>query len=225
MLRLICPGCDKTLAVPDARAGTEATCPACRERFLVPAAPPPPAPPSPPVRPAPARLRVVEAPAESRRVDDAVDDEPEERVRRPRSSGRRRKRSRKEEHDPTPWYLGFLGVLLGLGVLTALVFVLSLILSAAALLLVFGGWALAFAGSIWFIVEVFREDQTEGLMCMLVPFYPFYYTVTHFAVVKRPLLTNLVGVGIMMLGVLVISQRGLDLTVGNGVGFRYIPAK
>ncbi len=207
MLRLICPGCDKTLAVPDARAGTEGTCPACRERFLIPAAPPP-APPPPPVRPVAARLRVVVAPAESSPLDREEDDEFEERVRRPKSPGRRRKRSRKADREPSAWYLGFQGALLGVGVLTASLLVLSLIHWAVAVLLILGGWAVALAGAMWFYVEAFRESPTEGLMCMFMPFYALYYTVTRFAALKRPLLLQLVGVGIQLLGLLVISLQG-----------------
>src|SRR2546423_610715 len=90
-LRLTCPGCKRTVSVPDEAAGKTVRCPACKTPFVVPAVEPE------PVRPA---------------VRDDDEDEPRPRKRPARSDedDRPRRRPKRRSRRGPPW-----GLIAGVG--------------------------------------------------------------------------------------------------------------
>ncbi|HEY3789330.1 MAG TPA: hypothetical protein VGL71_10770 [Urbifossiella sp.] len=101
MIRLICPGCDKTLQVNDNLAGRAVACPSCKTKFQVPQAEPPddeppsrkPAPPPRNTTTKPSSEADRDPPRRKPRDDDDDDD-------RPRS--RRRDNDEDDEDDDRP---------------------------------------------------------------------------------------------------------------------------
>lgn len=211
-IRVACPGCGRALAVPAARAGSLASCPVCRARFEIPAEPiaEPPATPRPPTATR-APLRRPEHPEHrsgaTARIESDESDEWDEKPVRRRKAGRRRNSNR----APRAWYLGFGGVLVCLGAFVLVVLGLSLLQSAAALLLILASVAVFGVGNIWFLVIAFGENAQEGLLCLLVPGYAIYYTATRFGAVWRPLSLYGIGLGMLLLGALILAKWGFVL--------------
>jgi hypothetical protein len=63
---------------------------------------------------------------------------------------------------------------------------------------VIGGIVLG-VGWIWFLVTAFRESTSQGLLC-LIPFYAIYYAIKRWSDAKKPFLTYLVGVVVLIVG-------------------------
>jgi hypothetical protein len=223
MLRLLCPGCDKTLGVPDALAGKPSTCPACGLRFLVPADLEPE--PAPPPRPRAAARSAradeddrEERPARRRPRDEEDDDEPVARGRRvyededdedydrPARKSRRKPTRRKSRSGGglPDWYRGPLGRLAENAVVTLLLVGLALVSPmAGGGLLAAWGFVVMMAGTIWFLVLAAKEGVDQLLLNLFIPFYSLYYAVSRWDDVKHPVTLYLIGVAQYLVGAFV----------------------
>jgi hypothetical protein len=53
------------------------------------------------------------------------------------------------------------------------------------------------AGGIWCLIEAFSEDTTQGVLCLCVPFYAFYYVIARIDGEKKWIILGLILVGIV----------------------------
>lgn len=213
MIRFICPECDKHLTVSDEKAGKIATCPACKTRIIIPEAETRPQADS--VTAEPPRRRPIDddddRPVRRRRDDYDDENDPPRRRRsevdddddfdRPRRRKRRRKRRRSEGFlDNMPLGLdAFALILLGLVFMCLMLLGLSLLLPPLALLPMGIGFLMVAAGRVWFLVIVFQEDTTQGMLCLLIPIYGLIYLLQNFDEVKKPFFLDVGGIVIIVL--------------------------
>src|SRR5262245_29424110 len=107
VIRVICPECDKTLALKASAAGKLALCPACKSKTRIPDATgeddfePAPAPPP---RKAPVKSRVEEAPPprKQRPVEEEEEAPPKRKPLKIDEGALRRRRAEEEEEYPEP---------------------------------------------------------------------------------------------------------------------------
>jgi len=59
-------------------------------------------------------------------------------------------------------------------------------------------------GWIWIAITAFRESTSQGLLC-IIPFYAIYYAIKRWSAAKKPLVIGLVGVGLVLLIVGIVS--------------------
>jgi hypothetical protein len=52
---------------------------------------------------------------------------------------------------------------------------------------------IAVAGHLWFLQIAFSEDSTVGYMCIYIPFYSLYYTLTNLEETWKPMATQFLG--------------------------------
>jgi len=114
----------------------------------------------------------------------------------------------------TAWMIG--------GGLLALM-ILLLVLSAGARVWFGGtlfvvGALLAIAGSIWLLVEAARTSVLWLILYLFVPFANLAFVIVHWTTAKRPFATNLVGVGMLVLGAVLFTQGSAGS--GGGCGTR-----
>ncbi len=211
MIRFHCPACRKGLSVADGMAGRAAQCPGCKGKVRIP---------MPVVEVEEAELdeaiaipkRAPSVVASKRRpVEENVEDD-EEEIERPRRAKRRRadeddeddtqfaaepkRRKKKRNRARTavggvdPFYLGLIGIAVVCLLSTALGLIWPAI-SAVAILL---GMMLVVVGGIWIVVIAFGESSTDGILCLLIPFYSLYFVLAHFPETKKAFFAYLVGV-------------------------------
>jgi hypothetical protein len=77
----------------------------------------------------------------------------------------------------------------------------------AGLVIAWIGFAAIFVGTIWFLVEAFRESLLTGLAVLLLPIVWIVFLVLCWDRAKRPFLTLLGGIALILLGVLVLSAK------------------
>ena len=238
MIRLQCPGCRKNLGVKDEIAGRVVACPQCKTKMHVPqpeveeleevedevvesvtTAP------RPGRRPPPPKTRPRdddeddeeprEAVGRSRRPRDEEEDEEDEDEPRPRPARKRKKKRRARRSDAGG---GMGGTLIALGVVAAIcivMIVVSIFVPVVALVPIFLGWLIAFAGGIWFLVCAFQDDALQGILCLFVPFYSLIYLITHFEEVKKPFLVQVVGTALALGGLCAGGIRGASQAGGS----------
>jgi hypothetical protein len=225
MIRLQCPGCRKNLGVKDELAGRLVACPQCKTKLRVPQPEPEvdeleevedevvesvTTAPRPGRRPPPPKTRPRdddeddEAPREavrrSRRPRDEEEDEEDEDEPRPRPA-RKRKKKRRVRRSGGGGGMG--ATFIAVGVVAAIcivMIVVSIFVPVVALVPMFLGWAIAFAGGVWFLVCAFQDDAIQGILCLFVPFYSLIYLITHFEEVKKPFLVQVVGTVLAIAG-------------------------
>ena len=66
------------------------------------------------------------------------------------------------------------------------------------------GGIVAGVGWIWIAITAFRESTSQGLLC-IIPFYAIYYAVKRWSGAKKPIAIGLVGVGLVLLIVGIVS--------------------
>lgn len=236
MLRLVCPGCDKTLGVPATAAGKPSTCPACATRFLVPAdAEPEPAPaPRPRARVSvtrddgdedddrprrPIRRRPHdeddESVARGRRVDD--DDEDDEEDDRP-ARGRRvgdehggsSRKSKRRRNGALGWYLGPLGRVAENAVVTVVLALVSVPHPwVGVILLTLWAGLVMTAGGLWFAAVTLQDGLGEFFRCAVVPFHSLFYAISNWQRVKQPVTLQFIGFGQMLVVIALMFANGL----------------
>ena len=69
-------------------------------------------------------------------------------------------------------------------------------------LLMVVGYGIAIVGGIWLLVVAFRESLGWGLCSLLLPIVSLVFAITHWDDAKKPFLTNLVGVAVVIVGIL-----------------------
>lgn len=72
------------------------------------------------------------------------------------------------------------------------------------------GLALAFIGSILFLIAAFRTSILWGLGCLLVPFISFFFLIIHWQVAKKPFLMQVIGFSLIVL-MAIAEQEGLQI--------------
>ncbi len=228
MIRLQCPGCRKNLGVKDELAGRLVACPQCKAKIRVPQPEPEveeleevedevpesiTTAPRPGRRPPPAKTRPRdddedeeesrEAVRRSRRPrDDEEDEEGEEEEEEPRPRpARKRNKKRRARRSGSGGGMGGLLIAVGVGAgVCILMIVVSFFVPFLALIPMVLGWLMAFAGGVWVLVVAFQDDVMQGLLCMFVPFYGLIYIITHFEETKKPLLLEVVGTVLAIVG-------------------------
>lgn len=61
-----------------------------------------------------------------------------------------------------------------------------------------------FVGGIWCLIEAYSEDTTQGVLCMCVPFYAFYFVIAKVEPPKKWII-----LGLLMCGIVGAFMRGL----------------
>ncbi len=209
MIRLICPGCQKKLAVDDAKAGKSGKCPACAGPIRIPQVSE--AEQVPAVdkvttarKPAPTVMREAVAAAPKRSTpppvprgraddyDDPADNEEEERPRK------RRKKKKKRRAAMT------MGTFLGLAGATGAIFLLFLVVSMFSIYGVYGlllaGLALEIGGNMWFASIARQESELNYLLVRWVPFYSFYYFFSRIQATYKPFIFSIIGIVFLIAG-------------------------
>jgi hypothetical protein len=67
------------------------------------------------------------------------------------------------------------------------------------------GLALMVLGGLVFVVKAFRESVLWGLGVLLLPFVSLVFLVLHWRQAKDPFLLQLIGLGVMLLGSIVLD--------------------
>jgi predicted Zn finger-like uncharacterized protein len=199
---LNCPKCLKRYEVDGALAGKRSRCKDCGEVFTIPAASgrftkPEPVRPAPPVKPAPvpsyweSALEAEAAPPSyGRPMPQHVVEE--EEILPPRAAKPVASRTKSSRRDPIDSEFGVTVA----GFYAAVSILILIVLAGwyaasdtmpARFRVVFGitffslmgiGWLLSAAGNIWLLVIAFREKLEQGVLCLVVPCYALYYTVS-----------------------------------------------
>lgn len=138
--------------------------------------------------------------------------DPDERARTGESFGNRDldRAARRMEEDQElqdsmgtgmPWWVL---LLIFLGICTFIVAMLlipkSLVMYVSAMLLFIGGGLTSFVAAVWITVIAFQDSTSKGVMCLLVPFYMFYYVFTNWDEVGGLFIIWLIGNGVNTVG-------------------------
>ena len=213
VIRLICPGCEKTLKVNETQAGKIITCPACKTRFQVPQP----------------ELDEHPPPKPSRRVTAAAvdEEEAEEKPRRKRhdkeeddeDKPRRSRRDEEEDEEPRPrprakkkkkklrsrqgggfaeWGL-ITQVLVISAAIWAISFALGFVWPPLMFVALGVGAILTIVGGIMFLIVVIQDDIIQVILCFFVPFYSLFYLITHFDECKQAFFIQMAGIGFLTL--------------------------
>lgn len=224
MIRFLCPGCDKKLAVPDDKGGKVGACPTCKTRFQIPGAAPPDddvetgVTADPPLKRRPPRSDDDEAPVRRRRTapndlvdepprrrrsevsdDDDDDDIPDAEAARPRKK-KKKKRRRSESGGGLPlgldaYSLAMIGIfMIGLPLVG-----ISFVFPPVSLLAMGIGWLASLVGGVWFLIVAFQDDSTQGILCLVVPAYSLVYLFLNWGETWRPFSLQMAGILISVL--------------------------
>jgi len=68
------------------------------------------------------------------------------------------------------------------------------------------GSLIAFVGGLWLLVVIFQESILWGIRSILLPLVPLIFVILHWDVSKKPLLIQVVGGVIAIVGVLMLSS-------------------
>jgi len=63
-------------------------------------------------------------------------------------------------------------------------------------------------GAVWHTIEIFRFSTKWGLLCTLVPFVYLVFLLKYFEVVRKAFYTELAGLGLLVLGMILHSVYG-----------------
>jgi hypothetical protein len=208
MIRMQCPSCDKRLGIQDEQAGKVGICPACNERFNIPAAPAAEAITTsrPRKKAAPGPRNEAPPPARLKRrrseddEDESFSEEDEEDERPVRKGGRKQRKS-------ASGLSAYTITLIGLGAVGLLLLGLAFVWPALSLAPMVLGYLTMAAGGIWFLVVAFQDSPVSGLLCLFVPFFSLFYLVMHFEEEKKPFFMQLLGFALAMLGLTVSIIR------------------
>lgn len=77
------------------------------------------------------------------------------------------------------------------------------------------GWLIALVGSVWFIIETFKESAGWGLACLFIPFASLVFMIKFWDKAKGPTILSVVG----CLVAIVIPQGLMSLRGGSGGSF------
>ena len=196
-----CPGCGKRYEIDAALAGKKSRCKQCGEVFSIPVPmgivtepPTKPAratsPPTPDQRPARDLLFDDDEPVAFKRAQSTaapVDEEeelpPPRRMSYPKpqqQSSARRQSDTQIGITVIGWFLAlnalaFVGIWIFCSVASPLPRPAAMVFAGYVIALPFISLPLCAWGGIWLLVISFRESTTQGLLCLLVPCYQFYY--------------------------------------------------
>jgi len=223
MIRFLCPGCERKLAVADEKGGKVGSCPGCKTRFQIPDAVPAEdadvelgVTAEPPARQRPARSTGDDDSPRPRRrqpVEDDDDDIPEAEVARPKKK-KRKKRRRDEEGSGLPLGLDWVTVAIIGAIVVALPIIgLSLVFAPLMFLGAGIGLLMTFAGRIWFLAVAFQDDSTQGVLCLMFPIYSLIYLVSNFDECKKPFFVEMAG---LVIAVLAFCAGGFAGGPGKG---------
>jgi len=185
-----CPRCGQFLDVMESQLGKLAECPHCANRFQMPLVPPAP----PPKGASGVRHSGATIASRKRPAPKAVDDLEEftEEEERPK---RRKKRRQMSTSGGIGGYTalmiamaGICVVFTGVGVFIPMVMLVPTVI----------GFVIAFGAGLWLLAIPFRESAVQGLLCMFVPFYVFYYLLAHFDEMWKPFVLQLLGVAMFL---------------------------
>lgn len=116
-----------------------------------------------------------------------------------------RRAARKRNRWAVDPYWASLAVVVALG---ATLLTLSLWFPNVAVASNILGSAVGIAGSVWFIVIAFSEDNTEGMLCLLIPCYTLIYFVKNIDETKRAFLLQVTGWAISTASTLIQLWEG-----------------
>ncbi len=241
MLRLLCPGCRKTLGLDDAFAGSVCRCANCGQVFRAPSQPG-----SAPASPAPAEAAISSAPPIRRPpykqpIADvyavASDELPTVLSAHPATDRDhfepswsappnepgvlRRRRSQSFLDDLGRWpedigtFANLVRALAIVAVLSSLA--LAPVFAWAALLLLIEGALLGFFGWLWFLTVAWEEAEIWPVM--LIPFYALFFLLRYFERAAPPFLLQLFGGGLVVAAVVLGALYPLseaDVGTSNG---------
>jgi uncharacterized protein YbaR (Trm112 family) len=101
-------------------------------------------------------------------------------------------------------------VLIGIGVITLLCMIASLIFPFAAILIVVLGSLISTVGGFWILAIAFQDDVVQGLLVWLVPFYFFIYVAQNYQETKLAFQA-------WLLGILMIFGGFAFMIIGIGI--------
>lgn len=234
-----CDRCGKEFRTSEGLAGKKAKCKQCGHAFIIPSASAlSQRPAAPTTRPKPSPTDYVdpyadldddpyaiEEPALRAKpftYDEDDDLPPPPRAPRPQSGGARPHRRRIADgyqiFDVIPGtvFLSVLGVLALFGVVAVFAPKIGApLLIGGIVLTILPIYLYAMAG---FLILPFRESALHGLACMFVPFYPLYYLVTRWEVMRGPFLNSLACVGmVIVMGVFVPVIASMSKAPGDRI--------
>jgi hypothetical protein len=135
-------------------------------------------------------------PRKRRRVVD--DDEPSAAEEEEAPVRKRKKKKRRRGAPSLPLGLSpYAAVMLGAGILGAALVTVSFVWPVLAFLAIGLGQLVTLAASVWYLVIVFQDNVTSGVLCLLCCVYDVYYLVTNFEAVKLPFFMRVLGVTIV----------------------------
>jgi hypothetical protein len=81
-------------------------------------------------------------------------------------------------------------------------------MAAAIMILLLGGWLVAFIGGILFVIAAFRTSIPWGLAVLFIPFAGLVFLFKYWPMAKRPFSIQLLGLALMLVGMLGGLRQG-----------------